>query len=363
MSIPLIMTGPGGDYTTRYDIKGQSLVRQIGATLKQQPDSDSGSGFAGYYKQPRGKRQTAGQRLSGGPRGGLPLASADRLAADVFVHQKETNLDKLARTGGGIYQASGPVNGPVIGQAKGQATGYATGPASGHAGRSVRVAYDQDQAQAIGGTKSVATTGFESGGEATLPQVAAMAAGLTPAMYQAVKTWLDLQGRALGVLAQEAVALNQTNQAMLAGRRRERNQMGQMGQLAQLERGQAMGGQTTATTPGTAAGLGGREMPTDRNDTHAAETEAGQRMMALGHAAFTEVDDHGDESDSQATEDTHTDSRLAFDARLFADHAGTRPGVGRQQGYGLRARRGADQKGGLAATAKQGSLFGVESRH
>lgn len=327
MSIPLIMTGPGGDYTTRYDIKGQALVRQIGATLKSQPDADSGSGSAGYFKQPRGKRKTAGQRLSGGPTGGLPLASADRqadrLAADVFVHHQETDLDMLARTGSGLYQAPG------------------------HAGQPGRTANEA--------SATVPQMGAQVAPGAQVAQVAQVAK-LTPAMYQAIKTWLDLQGRALGVLSQEAVTLNQANQ-MIAGRRRS---LDKMDKADQLDPRVSADQRNESEVEGLARG---HQTRADRQDTYAAQTEAGHRLMALEHAAFTEVDDHGDESDSQATEDPHTDSRLAFDTRLFADHAGTRPGVGRQQGYGLRARRSADQKGGLATAAKQGSLFGGESRY
>src|SRR5690606_13267371 len=84
MSIPLIMTGPGGDYTTQYNIRGRNLVRHVGQTLGQQPDTETGGSFAGYDRQPgRGRQQeedTADeQSLSGPPRGGLALSSRDRL--------------------------------------------------------------------------------------------------------------------------------------------------------------------------------------------------------------------------------------------------------------------------------------------
>jgi len=336
MSIPLIMTGPGGDYTTRYDVKGQSLVRQIGATLKQQPDTESGSSFAGYYKSPRKQRKNNGSRLSGGPRGGLPLASVDRLA-DVFVHHES---DEDAYLANGIYRATGV---PVVSKA----------------------VQAQDQAREVAQQEAGSGTQVRNISPA-MPKEAVDAAempNMTPAMYQAIQTWLDLHSRALRTLSEQAVALNQAVRACQASKR-VRQGLGQ-GQGKGL--GQGLGSQQTAALqnnnhaglsqasdhePATAANFASDEPVT----TSPVGAAAAKQM--LPHTTLTSEVPHGDESDTQAAENSHTDPRPAFDTRLFADHAGTGPRVGRQQGYGLRTRRGSDQKRSPAAPAKQGSLFG-----
>src|SRR5690606_11728807 len=69
MVIPLMMLGPGGDYTTRYDIKGRGLVRQAGATLGQQPDTDTAGSMASWGRMPRrrGQGQNPGDSDGAGP--------------------------------------------------------------------------------------------------------------------------------------------------------------------------------------------------------------------------------------------------------------------------------------------------------
>ena len=37
MTMPLVMTGPGGDYVTRLETRGRRLVRQVGSAYGQQP--------------------------------------------------------------------------------------------------------------------------------------------------------------------------------------------------------------------------------------------------------------------------------------------------------------------------------------
>lgn len=250
MSIPLIMTGPGGDFTTRYDVKGNSLVRQVGSTLKQQPDTETGGSFAGYYRTPKRSGKAVG------PRGGIPLAQSQR-EPDVFEQGSDFHADL------GLYQAQ---------------PSPAMIPAEFFAAQSV--------APPRQGTLSVAQP---------------VAAGMTPAMIQAIQAWLDAQRLALRNLARQNLS-------------------------AGLE-----------SAPSTPEPVG-RE------------------------SSILEVS-HGYESHPQATENPHAHPRPEADARLFTDHAGTGLRAGRQQGYGLRARRSADQKGSAFAAAQQGSLFGAESRY
>lgn len=66
---------------------------------------------------------------------------------------------------------------------------------------------------------------------------------------------------------------------------------------------------------------------------------------------------HEHESDTQATEDSATHSRLAGAPGLFADDAGTGRRDRREQGDGLRARRSPHQKERARARAQQGTLF------
>src|SRR5690606_32207460 len=63
------------------------------------------------------------------------------------------------------------------------------------------------------------------------------------------------------------------------------------------------------------------------------------------------------EPHSEAAEDPETDPRLARAERLFADDAGARRRARREQGHGLRARRGAHPQGRAGARAEQGTLF------
>ena len=63
------------------------------------------------------------------------------------------------------------------------------------------------------------------------------------------------------------------------------------------------------------------------------------------------------ESDPETTEDSATHPGLPRSSWLFPDDAGTRRRDRREQGDGLRARRGADQKGRAHSRAQQGTLF------
>ena len=80
MADPLVMLGPGGDFITRYDVKGHDLLRNVGQSLGQQPDTESNSSFAGYSRMPR--RGSAGAVASSRT---LPAGPISR-GSDVFEH-------------------------------------------------------------------------------------------------------------------------------------------------------------------------------------------------------------------------------------------------------------------------------------
>lgn len=78
---------------------------------------------------------------------------------------------------------------------------------------------------------------------------------------------------------------------------------------------------------------------------------AGPGESALGQEAMS------NEPDTEAVAHLAAHPRLARPSWLFADDARARGRDRREQGHGLRARRGAHQKGSVGARAQQGSLF------
>jgi hypothetical protein len=59
MSIPLVMLGPGGDFTTTLNVRGRGLSRQTGPITGgrgHDPQGDSAGGYAqwGRWRKPKG---------------------------------------------------------------------------------------------------------------------------------------------------------------------------------------------------------------------------------------------------------------------------------------------------------------------
>jgi len=88
MSMPLVMLGPGGDYTTRYHVQGQRLHKQAAAPERQHADTDSGGSLASWGRLPRRGR---GSDHDGG--GGQPSGQAPR-PADRFEVVEHGLLDE-----------------------------------------------------------------------------------------------------------------------------------------------------------------------------------------------------------------------------------------------------------------------------
>jgi len=60
MALPLVMTGPGGDYVTRYEVRGRALVREAGpAASHDDTTQQQGGGLSGWFsrRQRRGDQQ------------------------------------------------------------------------------------------------------------------------------------------------------------------------------------------------------------------------------------------------------------------------------------------------------------------
>src|SRR5262245_6696228 len=80
-------------------------------------------------------------------------------------------------------------------------------------------------------------------------------------------------------------------------------------------------------------------------------------VLLTGNSSYRFEEEHRYEPNSQTAQDSAVDPRFAHRAWLFANHARARRRARHQQGDGLRARRGADQKRRFEARSQQGSLF------
>jgi hypothetical protein len=74
-------------------------------------------------------------------------------------------------------------------------------------------------------------------------------------------------------------------------------------------------------------------------------------------SCLIEIKETSDEPDTQAAEGAADRARFATETGLLANHAGDRRRTPRQQGHGVRARRGADREGCAAPRCEQGTLF------
>jgi hypothetical protein len=121
------------------------------------------------------------------------------------------------------------------------------------------------------------------------------------------------------------------------------------GSIAGPTRGAAAAARTSSRRATKAAMVSNEHSGECRLDPDASRQAAAARVNV-----FKEV---SDEPDSQAASYSVPDPRLASSSRLLADDAGTGRRNRRQQGHGLRARRGVDQEGGVDSRGEQGSLF------
>jgi hypothetical protein len=84
MAIPLVMTGPGGDYVNQYRPRGKRIVRTQG----QQGETESNGGHTAWSKLPKRKPSAREQPLSVGPATAQP---------DRFEHTEPTPQPGLYR--------------------------------------------------------------------------------------------------------------------------------------------------------------------------------------------------------------------------------------------------------------------------
>ncbi|NJL31189.1 MAG: hypothetical protein HC898_05905 [Phycisphaerales bacterium] len=70
MSNPLVMLGPGGDFQVRYEVHGQSLLRQVGGRHATSGEDESAGGQAGYLRMPRKAAIQSPQPIVFGQSGG-----------------------------------------------------------------------------------------------------------------------------------------------------------------------------------------------------------------------------------------------------------------------------------------------------
>ena len=103
MAIPILMLGPGGNYTTRYEAASAGRMRQVRGAQghPDHADTESNYSFAGYG----GRRQRGREDQGGEPSAdGKPDRRADR-----FEHTPATDLP-VERRGGRRWVKTGSLN-------------------------------------------------------------------------------------------------------------------------------------------------------------------------------------------------------------------------------------------------------------
>src|SRR5687768_15686984 len=89
MAIPLVMLGPGGDYVTRFEVKGRDLLRNVGQPESWQDETQARKGFSREGQTPR-RDQPQTSRHAAPPLSPLTLDSRRRgpiaRPADGFEH-------------------------------------------------------------------------------------------------------------------------------------------------------------------------------------------------------------------------------------------------------------------------------------
>jgi hypothetical protein len=331
MTMPLVMLGPGGDFVTRYETQGRDLYR-IDSTMQQQPDTETAGSFAGYSRMP--KRQGKGtsgnpgaESVSVGPDGPIHRGS------DVFEHV-------VASLDAGTY---------------GPQPATATNPGAHAAGIALG-----KSARAASASASTSAPAPADRSEALLEA----AATLLRVQQESLRHLQDLS-RAAGTSARTPGTPGNPGTPGIPAAGSPGNSARAAG-VASLT--PAAGSPAPAHTGAAAAPVPRKSpfvavsaWPATRAAVAATAksltpvTLAAARAASVAAPAIPEIDH---EPHAQAVAHSHPHSRPALGSRLLADHAGTGRRIGRQQGYGLRARRSLDQKGRVVAPAQQGSLFG-----
>ncbi len=286
MTIPLVQTGPGGQYITSYLPHGRRIVAYTGlagqlAAANNQPDGESAGGFTpGFTAQNhRHAHEQAADESSDCTRRTKPTLLARLLG-----------IDRVELSRAAIRQLQGQNS---------RASCAAAASAHSHPQR-----HQQDQASPP-------------------PAVAAST------LAGAASAWLSNQGV---VLQQWRSAAEQLAAPLAA----------------------IASGQNARVALVADASCVPVVVVKDIDWRHS------QRGCGLAHPSpsqppSAEEDRH--ESHTQAAQDPSVDSRVTNRSGLFANHAGTRRRTRRQQGYGIRARRSADQERRAQARSQQGTLF------
>ena len=94
MTIPLVMLGPGGDFTTTLNVRGRGLTRQTGPTQGHDPQGESAGGLAQWGRWRRTDPEKASRDGSGDLSGGGEKRAGDRfehvpdqVPADVYTQR------------------------------------------------------------------------------------------------------------------------------------------------------------------------------------------------------------------------------------------------------------------------------------
>ena len=86
MADPLLMLGPGGDFVTRFDVQGHDLLRNVGQSMEQQSDGESGGGVLRATAGCHGARRAGLLGVRRGRGCGTLAAGPISRGMDVFEH-------------------------------------------------------------------------------------------------------------------------------------------------------------------------------------------------------------------------------------------------------------------------------------
>jgi hypothetical protein len=373
MAIPLIMLGPGGDYTTRYFAKGKGLRKQLGDadpvenSASTDADRDA-QGHSGYSKKSnpakQGKKQIKRRRRRIPTPGPVADVAAARKtivpASDRFEHVSPIISGNYQRPAGrSAKRASASHVELVQTEITEPVTSANTNTGKGACSSDVDLTkYDVVTDEQINKLRRV----LEAIPMFTRKQ--AIQAGVNPSVRQPRNTATPSQTLPLTDEAedlynkhtpeprlklkdqqlQELELSSDANPIPLLPSTESKNKW--QPQLQQTSQ-QASPEQIQYTE--------------SANETATGETADHVPNHATGASVQTMEFEHGHQPHAETNENPQPRARLTPGTRLFADNAGTRRRATSQQGHRLRARRGAHQKRRVDPGCQQGTLFASAS--
>lgn len=368
MATPLIMLGPGGDYVSRYFVKGTGLAKQVGRSFSTQADTESSSGFSDWQERHGAKSGTTGDEE-------FSDFIVKPRRADGFEHVEPVETPATYRRAVGAGR-------PAVAMAK--IAAVAKRVVAQHQGRAAARTGD---AAAVPGEPSIAVLAvaeqFLAAQQRVIQSVASSGADARSADARGVDA-RDVDARgvdACGAGAGLDSAVEPSRLSMKcdiphyampesagadsfedAGTRYVPPRLTACGAgVIELSPAAAMcvaAAHRQAQSPAIAAAL--RGTPTlgiAESAIREHDLNPGCEPEPLCVATTLEPSDEHPEPHPETTENPDPHSRRTHRQWLFANDAGTGGQTQRLQGHRVRARGGAHQKGRAGARSAQGSLF------